>query len=135
MEGIKAFFSQALSLYHEAPERVATDGLTFYPRAIEEEWGDEDDVDHEVRPCTANPVEQSHRPVKHQYYTTLGVGEFEAAAQFCKAVDEVANFLRQRSHMTEVVALSDRRKKFMQGVEELEVLFQAALQQRRKEID
>ncbi|WP_227500076.1 hypothetical protein [Synechococcus sp. PCC 7335] len=39
-------FGAALAL------KVATDGLASYPRAIEEELGEE--VEHEVRPCTAN---------------------------------------------------------------------------------
>ncbi len=69
-------------------------------------------MEHEVRPCKANPVEQSHRRVKHRYYPTLGFGEFEAAQRFCQAVDEVHNFLRPRSQMAESVTLSARRKKF-----------------------
>ena len=64
MEGTKAFFAQAIKLHDDPPNKVATDGLASYPRAIEEELGD--DVDHEVCPCTENPVEQSHRPVKHR---------------------------------------------------------------------
>ncbi len=80
-------------------------------------------MEHEVRPCTANPVEQSHRGVKHRYYPTLGFGEFEAAQRFCLAVDEVNNFLRPRSQMAEPVSLSDRRKRFLNGVEEVENLF------------
>ena len=79
-----------------------------------------------VRPCTANPVEQSHRRIKHRYYPTLGFGEFNAAQRFCRAVDEVGNFLRPCSRMAEFVCLSDRRQKFMKGVEELEALFQTA---------
>ena len=103
---------------------MATDGLASYPRAIQEELGE--DVEHDVRPCTANPVEQSHRPVKHRYYPTLGFGNFDAAERFCRAVDEVANFLRPRTQMAESVCLSERREKFMQGVEQLEALFLAA---------
>ena len=124
MEGTKAFFAQALELHETPPEIVATDGLASYPRAIEEELGQE--VQHEVRPCTANPVEQSHRPVKHRYYPTLGFGEFEAAQRFCQAIDELSNFLRPRSQMAEFVCLSDRRQRFMKGVNELEAMFQAA---------
>ena len=124
MAGTKAFFAQAIDLHEEAPEKVATDGLASYPRAIEEELGK--DTEHEVRPCTANPVEQSHRRIKHRYYPTLGFGEFEAAQRFCRAVDEVGNFLRPRSRMTEFVSLRSRRQKFIKGVEELEALFQAA---------
>jgi len=122
MDGTKAFFAKAAGLHSDnIPDKVATDGLASYPRAVEEELGE--DVEHEVRPCTANPVEQSHRGIKHRYYPTLGFGEFEAAQRFCLAVDEVRSFLRPRSHMAEFVSLSDRRKRFLNGVEELENMF------------
>lgn len=124
MNGTKAFFAQAVELHEDSPEKVATDGLASYPRAIKEELGQ--DTEHEVRPCTANPVEQSHRRIKHRYYPTLGFGEFNAAQRFCKAVDEVGNFLRPRSRMSEFVSLRDRRERFTKGVEALEALFQAA---------
>ncbi len=83
-------------------------------------------MEHEVRPCTANPVEPSHRVVKHRYYPTLGFGEFEAAQRFGQAVDEVSNFLRPRTHLAELVSLSERRTSFLKGVAELKSLFQAA---------
>lgn len=124
MTGTKAFFAQAIELHKDAPEKVATDGLASYPRAIEEELGK--DTEHEVRPCTANPVEQSHRRIKHRYYPTLGFGEFEAAQRFCRAMDEVGNFLRPQSRMAEFVSLAERRARFMKGIEELKALFQAA---------
>lgn len=120
MEETKAFFAQAVGLYDDTPETVATDGLVSYPRAIKEELG------NEVRPCTANPVEQSHRLVKYRYYPTLGFGDIESANRFCRAVDEVANFLRPRSQMAEFVCLSDRRAQFVQKVKELEALLQPA---------
>ena len=124
MTGTKAFFAKAIDLHGDAPEKVATDGLTSYPRAITEELGEE--VEHEVRPCTANPVEQSHRRIKHRYYPTLGFGEFDAAQRFCQAVDEVGNFLRPQSRIAEHVSLAECRKRFIRNVEELEALFQAA---------
>ncbi|MFK8184885.1 MAG: DDE-type integrase/transposase/recombinase, partial [Phormidesmis sp.] len=124
MTGTKAFFAQAIELHEESPEKVATDGLASYPRAITEELGEE--VHHEVRPCTANPVEQSHRRIKHRYYPTLGFGEFNAAQRFCQAVDEVGNFLRPRARMSEFVCLADRRQRFVKGVGELEAMFKAA---------
>ena len=125
MEGTKAFFAQAAGLHEDnIPDKVATDGLASYPRAIEEELGQ--DIEHEVRPCTANPVEQSHRGIKHRYYPTLGFGEFEAAQRFCQAVDKVGNFLRPRNQMAEFVCLSDRRQRFLQGIKGLETLFHAA---------
>ena len=58
MEGTKAFFAKAAELHGDnVPDKVVTDGLKSYPRAIEEELGE--NVEHEVRPCTANLVEQT----------------------------------------------------------------------------
>lgn len=99
MAGTKAFSAQAVELYDNPPNKVATDGLASCPHAIEEALGE--DVEHEVRPCPENPGEQSHRTVKHRYHPTLGLGEFEATRRFCKAVDEVGNFLKPRSRMAE----------------------------------
>ena len=123
MAGTKAFFAQAAQLHDTSPEKVTTDGLASYPRAIKEELGDE--VEHQVVTCTSNPVEQSHRRVKYRYYPSLGYGEFNAAQRFCQAVDEVAQFLRPQSRMAEFLCLDERREKFITGVEELEKLFQA----------
>lgn len=106
------------------PKKVATDGLASYSRAIEEELGE--DVKHDVWPCTEDPVEQSHRPVNHRYHPILGFGEFGAAHRFSIAVNEVSKFWRPRSRMAESVSLTDRRKKFIKGVHELQELFQAA---------
>jgi len=94
-----------------------------YPRAIAEELGES--VEHEVCPCTANPVEQSHRRIKPRYYPTLGFGEFETAQWFYRSVDEVSDFLRPRSRMAEVVSLPECRERFMKGGEEREALFKA----------
>ncbi|MEL7086637.1 MAG: IS6 family transposase [Cyanobacteria bacterium J06597_1] len=99
MEAAKAFFRKALELAEEPPERVVTDGLTSYPRAISEELGT--DVKHERRGCQGNPVEPSHRPVKARYYPMLGFGAFKSAKRFCEVFDEMNQFLRCRRHMTE----------------------------------
>ncbi|HEY9660668.1 MAG TPA: DDE-type integrase/transposase/recombinase [Allocoleopsis sp.] len=66
MEAAKAFFAQAYEVAKRAPERVATDGHTSYPRAIEEELGE--GVEHEVRDCRGKAIEQSHRGIKQRYY-------------------------------------------------------------------
>ena len=118
------FAPSCKALPRDTPEKVATDGLASYPQTIEEELGQ--DTQHEVRPCTGNPVEQSHRRIKHRYYPTLGFGEFDAAQRFCQAVDEVGNFLRPQLRMAEFLCLSERRQRFVKGVEELEALFKAA---------
>jgi transposase-like protein len=123
MDGTKAFFARAIEIGENIPERVQTDGLASYPRAIEEELGKE--VKHKVLPCTANEIEQSHRGIKHRYYPMMGFGEFDAAQRFCQAFDEVRHFLRPRSRMGEVVSLSERREQFQNKVSELKEIFLA----------
>lgn len=61
-----AFFAQAQQVAGHAPERVVTDGLRSYPRAIAEVLGSE--VEHEQVSCTANPVEQAHRGIRQRYF-------------------------------------------------------------------
>jgi transposase-like protein len=81
---------------------------------------------HEQRACLGNPIEQDHRGVKQRYYPTLGFGAFESAKRFCQAFDEMRNFFRPRTKMTELVSLLEQREQFLKRVDELEVLFQAA---------
>jgi transposase-like protein len=105
MEVAKVFFAQAYEVAEQVPQRVATDGHTSYPRAIEEELGEA--VEHEVRDCRGNPIEQSHRGIKQRYYPTLGFGAIASARRFCQSYDEVRNFMRVQHYMTEVVSLSE----------------------------
>lgn len=123
MEAAKAFFAQAHEMVEEVPKRVITDGHTSYPRASAEELGAE--VEHEVRSCLGNPIEQSHRGIKQRYYPTLGLGAFESGKQFCQAFDEVRQFFRPRARMTEFVSLSEQRERFVERVDELQALFEA----------
>lgn len=124
MEGTKAFFARTREIADVIPERVQSDGLASYPRAIKEELGEA--VEHQVLPCSANAIEQSHRGIKHRYYPMMGFGEFEAAQRFCQAFDEVRHFLRARSRMTGVVSLNERRERFLSKVSELEEIFLTA---------
>ena len=101
-----------------------TDGHSSYPRAIKEELGAE--VEHEVIPCLGNPIEQSHRGIKQRYYPTLGFGAVESAQRFCQAYEEVHQFFRPRQRMAEFVSLSDRREHFLQQVDALQAIFEAA---------
>jgi putative transposase len=121
MEAAKAFFAQAHEVAQQPPQRVIADGLTSYPRAIDEELGS--DVEREVRGCLRNPIEQSHRGIKQRYYPILGFGAIESAQRFCQAYDEVRNFLKPQRYMTEVVSLSERRERFTERVNELKLIF------------
>ena len=97
MAAAKAFFKQTQGIPDVPPERVFTDGLNSYPRAIKEEFGA--DVKHEVIPCLGNPIEQSHRGIKQRYYSTLGFGAVESGQRFCQAYEEVHQFSRPRQRM------------------------------------
>ncbi|MBD1870387.1 IS6 family transposase [Cyanobacteria bacterium FACHB-471] len=123
MAAAKAFFAQAHEVVEQSPQRVVTDELSSYPRTIDEELGT--DVEHEVRGCLGNPIEQSHRGIKQRYYPMLGFGAIESAKRFCQAFDEVKQFLRPRAKMTELVSFSKQRERFIERVSELEELFQA----------
>jgi putative transposase len=123
LEAAKAFLKQA-STVASSPEKIVTDGLSSYPRAIGEAL--EEEVEHEVRGCQGNPVEPSHRRVKQRYYPTLGFAKFDCAQRFCQTVDEIAQFFRPRERMTEFVSLSETRKLFQERISELRVLFQTA---------
>jgi putative transposase len=95
MESAQAFFEQALEVVQTQPQRVVTDGLASYPRAISEVLGEA--VTHEPGRCLDNSIEQDHRGIKQRYYPMLGVGAFESAKRFCAAFEEVRQYLRPRS--------------------------------------
>jgi len=95
MESAQAFFEQALGVTQAPPNRVVTDRLASYPRAISEVLGEA--VIHEPGSCLDNPIEQDHRGIKHRYYPMLGFGAFESAKRFCTAFEEVRQYSRTRS--------------------------------------
>ncbi|MBD3886140.1 DDE-type integrase/transposase/recombinase [Phormidium tenue FACHB-886] len=82
-------------------------------------------MEHEVRDCRGNPIEQNHRGIKQRYYPMLGFGAIESVKRFCQAYDEVRQFLRSRTRMTELVSLSKQREQFSERLNELQNLFEA----------
>lgn len=124
IEAAKAFFSQAKTIVKHPPQKVITDGLNSYPRAIAEELGEE--VVHQKVNCQDNPIEQSHRGIKQRYYPMMGWGNFEAAQRFCQLFEEVKNFFRPQLFMGEFVSLFNRRKIFLERVNLLKEIFKAA---------
>ncbi len=123
IESARAFFAQAHEIAGEPPQRVVTDGLSSYPRAIDEELGT--DVEHEVRDYLGNLIKQSHRGIKQRYYPTLGFGAIESAKRFCQAFDEVKQFLQPRAKIIGLMSLSKQREHFIERVNELQNLFHA----------
>jgi putative transposase len=77
------------------PDRVTTDGHDSYPRAIRTELGQ--DVRHRCSRYLNNRLEQDHRGIKGRYRPMRGFKCPRSAARFCRAYDELRNFLRLRS--------------------------------------
>ena len=58
-----------------------------------------------------NRLEQDHRGIKGRYRPMRGFKRPRSAARFCRAYDELRNFLRLRSHHHQHVP-ADRRRLF-----------------------
>ena len=111
MEAAKRFFTSALEVTGQVPERVTTDGHDSYPRAIRETLGA--DVTHRCNPYLNNRIEQDHRGVKQRYYPMRGFGSFDAASRFCRAFDEQRHYFRLRTGMCQPVPpLAEQRREF-----------------------
>jgi putative transposase len=121
MEAAKQFFQQALAVVGHAPEQVTTDGHRSYPRAICETIGN--NVQHRTNKYLNNQLEQDHRGIKQRYYPMHGFGNFQAAARFCSAFDELRQYLRFRQSMGERVSLVERRRAFRERLAALQALF------------
>jgi transposase-like protein len=111
MAAAKCFFTRALEVAEQAPERVTTDGHDSYPRAIRETLGEE--VRHRCNPYLNNRVEQDHRGIKQRYYPMRGFGTVDAAARFCRAFDEQRHYFRMRTTMRQrVPPLAEQRREY-----------------------
>ncbi len=67
---------------------------------------------HRTNQCLNNYTEQSHRAVKQRYCPMLGFGNFESAARFCSAFDELRQYLRVRRRGESHVPLAEQRRLF-----------------------
>ena len=81
---------------------------------------------HRTSKYLNNRLEQDHRGIKQRYYPMHGFGRFDSAARFCRAFDELRNYLRPRRTMGEVVSLLEQRQAFLQRLAALQTLIQAA---------
>src|SRR4051794_1837272 len=95
MAAAQAFFRSAKAVTGVTPDRVTTDGHDSYPRAIRTELGQ--DVRHRTSAYLNNRLEQDHRGIKGRYRPMRGFKCPRSAARFCRAYDELRNFLRSRS--------------------------------------
>ena len=109
MDAAKRFFTAALDIAGQPPERVTTDGHDSYPRAIRETLGEA--VTHRCSPYLNNRIEQDHRGVKQRYYPMRGFGNVDAASRFCRAFDEQRHYFRMRPAMGQrLPPLSEQRR-------------------------
>jgi transposase-like protein len=122
MGAAQRFFKQAVDVVGHTPEQVTTDGHTFYPRAIRETMGN--GILHRKQKYLNNGLEQDHRGIKQRYYPMRGFGTFKTAARFCRAFDELRNYLRPCRTMGEQVSLSEQRQAFLQQLTTLQRLMQ-----------
>ena len=103
-------------------DQKSHDGLPASP--IAEELGT--DADHRTSQCKNNVLEQKHRGVKGRYRPMRGFKAFGSAHRFCRAFDEVRNFLRPATYINQNVSLARRRVIHVQRVSALRDLIFAA---------
>jgi putative transposase len=111
MAAAKAFFRSAKAVTGSTPDRVTTDGHDSYPRAIRTELGKE--VRHRTSRYLNNRLEQDHRGIKGRYRPMRGFKCPRSASRFCRAHDELRNFLRLRSRPHQHVPAARPRSLFL----------------------
>jgi putative transposase len=97
MDAAKRLFQQGVAVAGHALQRVTTEGHASSPRATREALGSE--VIHCCNRYLNNRLEQDHRGVKQRYYPMRGFRSVVSAARFCRAFDEMRQFLRVRTTM------------------------------------
>src|SRR4051794_12621709 len=102
------------------PEQVTTDGHTSYPNA------DELGTDVRTSQYKNNVMEQDHRGIKGRYRSMRGFKNFDAAHRFCRAFDEIRNFLRPTNTINQTISLARRRVIHVERVAALRDLISAA---------
>ena len=111
MAAAKAFFRSARAVNGVTPARVTTDGHDSYPRAIRTTLGEK--VKHRTNRYLNNRIEQDHRGIKSRFGPMRGFGNTASAARFCRAHDELRNFLHLRTRHRQNTPTSSRRRRFL----------------------
>ncbi len=106
------------------PDRVATDGHDSYPRAIRTELGK--GVRHRTSAYLKNRLEQDHRGIKSRYRPMCGFKCPRSAARFCRAYDELRNFLRPRDRHHQHVPADRYKLLFLQRTTTVLAILEAA---------
>ena len=110
MAAAKAFFESAKMVIGITPGRVTADGHNSYPRAIRMVLGSA--VRHRDSQYLNNGLEQDHRGVKGHYVPMRGFKCPSSAGTFCRAYDELRNFLRSRRRPNQKLTAAHQRFHF-----------------------
>src|SRR3954452_13407463 len=124
MAAAQAFFRSAKAVTGVTPDRVTTDGHDSYPRAIRTELGQ--GVRHRCSRHLNNRLEQDHRGIKGRYRPMRGFKCPRSAARFCRAYDELRNFLRPRSRHNQYVPADCCRLQFLRRAPTVLAIMKAA---------
>jgi transposase-like protein len=107
----RSFFRSAKAVTGVTPDRVTTDDLDAYPRAIRTVLGER--VRHRTSRYLNNRVEQDHRGIKGRCRPMLGFKSTASAQRYCQCYDELRNFVRCQFRMCQYVPASTRRYRHM----------------------
>ncbi len=108
------FFQSAVAVTGRMPETVTTDKHAGYPPAIKQVFGDA--VEHRTSKFKNNHLEQDHRGVKGRTRPMRGFQLPDSAHLFCRAHDEVRNFLRPATRRNQHVPTARRRAIYVRSV-------------------
>ena len=111
MAAAQTFFVSAKMVTGVTPDRVTPDGHNSHPRAIRTTLGA--GVRHRDSQYLNNRLEQDHRGVKSRYGPMRGFKCPRSAGEFCRAYDELRNFLRSRSRTNQQVSADYRKFHFL----------------------
>ncbi len=103
----EAFFRSAVAPTGIVPGTIATDRRPGCPPALARVFGG--DVEHRRSKFMNNHLEQDHRGVKGRTRPMRGFKSPAGAARFCRAHDEVRDFLRPTTRRKQHVPAARRR--------------------------
>jgi putative transposase len=106
----ETFFKKMVETVGHKPKQVTTDKHDSYPKAIRKILGKK--VKHRTSKYKNNVIEQDHRAIKQRYYPMRGFKNFDNAANFCEAFDEVREHFRWRTYKNEKLPIRRQRTLF-----------------------
>jgi putative transposase len=119
----KAVFKSAKMVNDITPDRVTTDGHDSAPHAIRVTLGA--GLRHRDSQNLTNRLKQDHRGIKGRYGPMREFKCPQSAGEFCRAYDELRNFLRSRPRKSQRVSAGCRRFHYLRRTETVLSVLQA----------